>query len=145
MRDRSRLSPRITTDGERVRIRNGAHAAGVHRKWLPCDQKLVEAWIRGRFLYTGETWKEFYERVVACRSRMGDPQMHENILVVTSATAIGIGTGLSLEISDGRVMQLAGAPYNASYTILRLREKQLRLFTFNAAPHLSAPGLLTHR
>jgi hypothetical protein len=44
-----------------------------------------------------------------------------------------------------RIMRLAGAVYNASYTILRLRKEQLRLFTFNAAPHLAAPGLCTHR
>jgi broad specificity phosphatase PhoE len=130
---------------EQVRTSNGAQAKAVHRKWLPCDTKLVEAWIRGRFPYTGESWKRFYERVVACRSRIGDPHARENILVVTSATPIAIWTGLSLEISDDRVMRLAGALYNASYTILRLRNEQLRLFTFNAACHLSASGILTHR
>jgi broad specificity phosphatase PhoE len=130
---------------EQVRISNGEHATRVHRKWLPCDTKLVEAWIRGRFPYGGETWREFYERVVACRSRIGDPQIRENILVVTSATPIAIWTGLSLDICDERIMQLAGALHNTSYTILRLRQEHLRLFTFNAAPHLSPPGLLTHR
>jgi hypothetical protein len=70
---------------------------------------------------------------------------NENILVVTSATPVAICTGLSLEISDARVMRLAGAVYNASYTILRLRNEQLRLFTFNAVPHLAADGLCTHR
>jgi hypothetical protein len=69
----------------------------------------------------------------------------ENILVVTSATPIGICTGLSLDIADGRVMRLAGAVYNASYTVLRLRAGELRLFTFNAVPHLGAPGMRTHR
>jgi hypothetical protein len=39
-----------------------------------------------------------------------------------------------MEISDERIMRLAGAVYNASYTILRLRKEQLRLFTFNAVP-----------
>jgi hypothetical protein len=48
-------------------------------------------------------------------------------------------------LSDERIMRLAGAVYNASYTILRLRKEQLRLFTFNAVPHLAAPGLCTHR
>jgi hypothetical protein len=69
----------------------------------------------------------------------------KNILVVTSATPLAIWTGLSLEISDERIMRLAGAVYNASYTILRLRKEQLRLFTFNAVPHLAVPGLCTHR
>jgi broad specificity phosphatase PhoE len=130
---------------EHARISNGAHTARVHRKWLPCDTKIVEAWIRGRFPYSGETWKQFCERVLSCRSRIDHRQSRENILVVTSATPIAIWTGVSLEISDEQVMRLAGALYNASYTILRLRREELRLFTFNAASHLSGAGVRTHR
>jgi len=77
--------------------------------------------------------------------KIGDGRLRENILVFTSATPVAIWTGLSLEIFDERVMRLAGALNNTSYTILRLREAQLRLFTFNAVPHLTAPGLRTHR
>ena len=130
---------------EQVRVSEGAHMARVHRKWLPCDTKIVEAWIRGRFPYSGETWKQFSERVLSCRSRIDHGQARENILVVTSATPIAIWTGVSLQISDELVMRLAGVLYNASYTILRLRQEELRLFTFNAASHLSAAGVRTHR
>ena len=140
---------------EQVRVSQGAHGARIHRKWMPCDTKVVEAWLAGRYAYGGETWDQFRERVAACRLKMLDTrendarQEHdarqENILVVTSATPLAIWTGLSLEISDERIMRLAGAVYNASYTILRLRKEQLRLFTFNAVPHLAAPGLCTHR
>lgn len=130
---------------EQVRISNGAHTARVHRKWLPCDTKIVEAWIRGRFPYNGENWKQFCERVLACRSRINHSQARENIFVVTSATPIAIWTGLSLDISDERVMRLAGALYNASYTVLRLRCEELRLFMFNAVSHLTSTGVRTHR
>ena len=129
---------------EQVRVSQGAHGARIHRKWMPCDTKVVEAWLCGRYPYGGETWDQFRERVAACRLKMLDARQ-ENILVVTSATPLAIWTGLSLEISDERIMRLAGAVYNASYTILRLRKEQLRLFTFNAVPHLAAPGLCTHR
>jgi broad specificity phosphatase PhoE len=129
---------------EQVRVSQGAHGARIHRRWMPCDTKVVEAWLAGRYAYGGETWDQFRERVAACRLKMLDAR-NQNILVVTSATPVAICTGLSLEISDGRVMRLAGAVYNASYTILRLRNEQLRLFTFNAVPHLAAPGLCTHR
>jgi broad specificity phosphatase PhoE len=129
---------------EQVRVSQGAHGARIHRRWMPCDTKVVEAWLGGRYAYGGETWDQFRERVAACRLKMLDAR-NENILVVTSATPVAICTGLSLEISDGRVLRLAGAVYNASYTILRLRNEQLRLFTFNAVPHLAAPGLCTHR
>jgi hypothetical protein len=35
--------------------------------------------------------------------------------------------------------------HNASYTMLRLRGQDLRLFSFNAVPHLNTPDLRTHR
>jgi broad specificity phosphatase PhoE len=134
---------------EQVRVSQGAHGARIHRRWMPCDTKVVEAWLAGRYPYGGETWDQFRERVAAGRLKMLERQENdarqENILVVTSATPLAIWTGLSLEISDERIMRLAGAVYNASYTILRLRKQQLRLFTFNAVPHLAAPGLCTHR
>jgi broad specificity phosphatase PhoE len=134
---------------EQVRVSQGEHGARIHRRWMPCDTKVVEAWLTGRYAYGGETWDQFRERVAACRLKMLEGQQNdtrrENILVVTSATPLAIWTGLSLEISDERIMRLAGAVYNASYTILRLRKQQLRLFTFNAVPHLAAPGLCTHR
>ena len=129
---------------EQVRVSGAAHGARIHRKWLPCDTKVVQAWLSGRYPYSGETWDQFRERIAACRLKVREAR-DENILVVTSATPLAIWTGLSLEIFDGRIMRLAGAVYNASYTILRLRKEQLRLFTFNAAPHLAAPGLCTHR
>ena len=139
---------------EQVRASQGEHGARIHRRWMPCDTKVVEAWLAGRYPYGGETWDQFRERVAACRLKMEQQEndarqqndaRQENVLVVTSATPLAIWTGLSLEISDGRIMRLAGAVYNASYTILRLRKQQLRLFTFNAVPHLAAPGLCTHR
>jgi len=130
---------------EQVRINEGVHTARVHRKWLPCDTKIVEAWIRERLPYSGETWKQFCERVLSCRTRIDHGQVRESILVVTSATPIAIWTGVSLQIADERVMRLAGVLYNASYTILRLRHEELRLFTFNAAPHLSGAAVRTHR
>jgi broad specificity phosphatase PhoE len=128
-----------------VRVSQGAHGARIHRKWMPCDTKVVEAWLSGRYPYSGETWDQFRQRVATCRLKIGDAQRRENVLVVTSATPVAIWSGLSLEISDELVMRFAGAVYNASYTIMRLRGGQLRLFTFNAVPHLAAPGLFTHR
>jgi broad specificity phosphatase PhoE len=81
---------------EQVRISGAAHAARIHRKWLPCDTKVVEAWFSGRYPYSGETWDQFRERIAACRFKMPDAKMldarQENILVVTSATPLAIWT-----------------------------------------------------
>ena len=123
----------------------GVHEAQVHRRWRPCDTKMVEAWIAGRFPYGGETWNEFRERVAAWRLKLSHAAGQANILVFTSATPTGILTGLALDAPDERVRQLAGVLLNASYTVLRQRGEHLQLFQFNAVPHLAAPELRTHR
>jgi len=119
--------------------------ASVNRRWLPCDLKIVQAWMRGQHPYDGETWPVFRERVIACQSKFQPAERDENIVVFTSATPIGIWTALSMEIHDERAMRLAGALHNTSYTVLRLHEDDLRLHSFNAIPHLSEPELRTYR
>jgi broad specificity phosphatase PhoE len=130
---------------QQVKQSAGVHEAQVHRRWRPCDTKIVEAWIANRFPYSGETWKQFYERVAACRLQLSALPREANILAFTSATPTGILTGLALDVTDGRVRQLAGVLYNASYTLLRQRGEHSQLFQFNAVPHLTAPELRTHR
>jgi broad specificity phosphatase PhoE len=130
---------------EQVRTNPDGQNAKIHRKWQPCDTKVVDAWLSGRYPYSGETWDQFRERVGDCRLKMRDAQRHENIVVFTSGMPVATWTGLSLEIFDERVMRLAGVLYNTSYTVLRLRESQLRLLTFNAIPHLTTLGLRTQR
>jgi len=130
---------------EEVKASNGAHDAEVHRRWRPCDTKVLEAWIGGRYPYKGETWEQFRERVAAIRAKLGEAQRDANIVVFTSATPTAIWTGLALGIDDERVRSLAAVLRNSSYTTLRLRGGELRLFTFNEAPHLFSPELRTHR
>jgi broad specificity phosphatase PhoE len=119
--------------------------ASVNRRWLPCDVKVVEAWTRGQHAYDGETWQAFRERVAACRLKLEPMGRDANIVVFTSATPIGIWTALSMEIHDERALRLAGVLHNASCTVMRLADGQLRLHSFNAIPHLCEPGLRTYR
>lgn len=119
--------------------------ASVNRRWLPCDVKVVEAWIRGRHAYDGESWQAFRERVTGCRLKLEPAGSDANIVVFTSATPIGIWTALAMEIHDDRALRLAGVLHNASCTVLRLRDGELRLHSFNAIPHLCEPGLRTYR
>lgn len=130
---------------EQLRTSEGERRARIHRRWLPCDTKVVDAWIRGCYQYNGETWAQFRERVMACRLKMADVPRRENIIVFTSAAPIAIWIGASLDVIDDRVMRLAGAQYNASYTMLRFCEGQLRSLMFNAIPHLDASELCTRR
>lgn len=128
---------------EQARRQAGAQDALVHRQWLPCDSRLVETWIAGRFPFAGESWEDFVRRVVGCRERLGDAG--GNVIVFTSAVPVAIWAGLSLDVCDQRVMRLAGALYNASCTIVSMKEGQVRLLAFNAIPHLRLPELRTLR
>lgn len=119
--------------------------ASVNRRWLPCDVKVVQAWIRGQHAYEGETWRAFRERVIACRSKLEPTERDGNIVVFTSATPIGVWTALAMEIHDERAMRLAGVLHNASCTVMRLYDGELRLHSFNTIPHLSEPELRTYR
>lgn len=119
--------------------------ASVNRRWLPCDVKVVQAWIRGQHVYDGESWHAFRERVLGCRLKL-EPLDHDgNIVVFTSATPIGIWTALAMEIHDERAMRLAGVLHNTSCTVVQFRDDELRLHSFNAIPHLTEPGLRTYR
>lgn len=121
------------------------HGDSVHRRWLPCDTAVVNAWIAGTHRYGGETWEEFQQRVLSCRARTHFTDRQNNVAVFTSATPIAIWAGLALDIQDARVMKLAGVLNNASFSMLRLRNDDLRLFNFNATPHLASPELRTFR
>jgi hypothetical protein len=65
--------------------------------------------------------------------------------VFTSATPIGVCSAATLELQDARAMWLAGVLMNASFTTLRVRGNEVRLFSLNNAPHLSEALLRTFR
>jgi broad specificity phosphatase PhoE len=130
---------------DELRSRRGGDSASVHRRWLPCDSTIVNAWISARHRYSGESWSSFCSRVGSCRERMNGSDPRGKIIVFTSAAPIAIWAGMALDITDARVLRLAGVLHNASFTIMRQRGHDLRLFSFNAIPHLTAPELRTHR
>ena len=123
----------------------GVSEAKVHRHWRPCDTKMVDAWISGTLVYSGETWKQFQERIRTCLQKIERLPPRANVLVSTSATPTGVLTGLALGLIDTRVRQLAGVLFNSSYTTLRFRDGHWQLFQFNAVPHLTTPELRTFR
>jgi broad specificity phosphatase PhoE len=127
-----------------IRATRGRAEADVHRRWSACDIQVVDAWIRGRYDYDGESWRQFLERVSGCRSTLNG-QGAGDIAIFTSATPTAIWAGLAMDIADERIMRLAAVLYNTSITTLRRRGDQLRLFSFNGVPHLPSAAMRTHR
>jgi broad specificity phosphatase PhoE len=123
----------------------GAHDSPIHRRWNDCDRAVVRAWVEGRYNYSGESWHVFVARIHAALGRVIEAGHKGNTIVFTSATPIGVCAARTLEISDGRAMWLAAVLLNASYSTLRIRENEVRLFSLNASPHLDDAALRTFR
>lgn len=123
----------------------GAHDHAVHRKWNDCDKKLVRAWVESRHPYSGETWPWFVARIQAAFRRVLEKIGEGNAIVFTSATPIGVCAARTLDLDDGRAMWLAAVLMNASFSTMRIRGSEVRLFSLNNGPHLETAELRTFR
>ena len=116
-------------------------AAAVHRQWRKCDVLAVRAWVTGEVEFPGESFQAFSRRV---RGAFEALNKEEHVAVVTSATPIAVCAALALDLGPLRVMQLAAAQHNTSYSEMTMRGEEPRLLSFNNTPHLS-PELKTLR
>ncbi len=130
---------------EALALSRGAHEAPVHRRWNDCDRKIVWAWVESRFDYSGESWPVFVARIHTALERVKAGGHEGNVMVFTSATPIGVCAAATLDLQDGRAMSLAAVLLNGSFTTLRVRQNEVRLFSLNNAPHLDDESLRTFR
>jgi broad specificity phosphatase PhoE len=105
-----------------------------------CDQAVIRAWIDNRYPdYEGEAWSSFRSRIEACAIDIASTNdSQQAIAIFTSATPIAITAGAALGLNDEKLLSLLGVIYNTSVSVMRARNGGLRLFTFNATPHLGA-------
>ena len=131
---------------EMVREMENEHA-GVHRLHNYCDIAVVRAWVTKTHAYDGESWEDFRARIERALEKLRDHGgPGRKVAVFTSATPVGISVGKTLGLDETQVWRLAGVTYNSSMTSLRLGEDgELRLFSFNAVPHLEDPEMWSFR
>jgi broad specificity phosphatase PhoE len=105
-----------------------------------CDQAVIRAWMEQRYPdYEGESWASFRSRIHSCGASISSNHESEKaVAIFTSATPIAITVGAALGLSDERLLSILGVIYNTSFSIMRARNGELRLFTFNATSHLKA-------
>jgi len=102
-----------------------------------CDAAVVRAWMAARYDdYKGESWLAFRERIHASAARLTGNGSNSAIAVFTSATPVAILAAAALGLTDEKLLNILGVIYNSGITVLRSREDELRLFTFNSTPHL---------
>ena len=103
-----------------------------------CDQAVIRAWMENRYSdYDGEAWSSFRARIEASTAHLCSNRHEKAIAIFTSATPIAIIAGASLALDDDKLLSILGVIYNTSVSVMRARSGELRLFTFNATPHLN--------
>jgi broad specificity phosphatase PhoE len=104
-----------------------------------CDQAVIRAWIDNRYPdYEGESWAAFRARIDACAGDLcANHQSDKAIAVFTSATPIAITAGAALGLTDAKLLSILGVIYNTSVSVVRVWNGDLRMFSFNATPHLN--------
>jgi len=103
------------------------------------DQAVIRAWMGDRYPdYEGEAWSSFRTRIQACANDLSSNHHPKAIAIFTSATPIAIITGAALGLTDERLLHILGVIYNTSVSVMKPRNGELRLFTFNSTPHLDS-------
>ena len=104
-----------------------------------CDAAIIRAWMADRYDdYKGEAWSAFRARIQERAGRLSSNNSDKAIAVFTSATPVAILTAAALGLNDEKLLSILGVIYNSGLTVLRTREDDLRLFTFNSTSHLAA-------
>jgi broad specificity phosphatase PhoE len=134
----SEADPKFRSDYEELRRQARDAASPIHRTWSTCDTAVVRAWTEGRHACRGESWEDFRGRVGRAMEAVAGHASGESVAVFTSATPIAISIGAAVGAANGRVMRLAGVMYNSAVSTVRLRDRDLTLYTFNSTAHLSA-------
>jgi broad specificity phosphatase PhoE len=140
----SDADPQFGADYAEMRRQARDETSPVHRTWSPCDTAVVRAWTQGRYRCSGESWLDFQGRVMRNLDRLAAHGSGESVAIFTSATPIAVWIGMALGVENGRIMRLAGVIYNSAVSTVRLRERDLTLFSFNNVGHLG-PELRTFR
>jgi broad specificity phosphatase PhoE len=104
-----------------------------------CDRAVIRAWMDNRYPdYDGELWSTFRARINECSTDIcSNHHTEKAIAIFTSATPIAIIAGATLGLTDEKLLSILGVIYNTSLSVMRVRNGDLRLFTFNATPHLT--------
>ena len=105
-----------------------------------CDQAVIRAWMENRYPdQEDESWPSFRTRISACSEGLSSNHNSEKaIAIFTSATPIAIVASMALGLTDEKLLSILGVIYNTSVSAFRARNGELRLFSFNATPHLDA-------
>jgi broad specificity phosphatase PhoE len=108
---------------------------------------VVGRWASGELPLEGiEPWSDFVVRVRrALRAFTGNGTRGRRIAIFTSGGPTAVAVQHALDLSTPATLKAAWMVRNSSYSEFLFSGERFTLSSYNATPHLTDPGFLTHR
>jgi broad specificity phosphatase PhoE len=126
-----------------LEIKSGS--AKAKRDFFKVFQKVTQNWVRGDLDISGfEAWQEFRARVAkAVQKTTRVSGRNRNVVAFTSGGPVAAATGLALDLSDEKTLELSWSIRNSSCTEFLFSGERFSLTIFNNASHLTNRKLWT--
>ena len=108
-------------------------------------QDTMVLWVSGELTVPGvETWREFRSRARRGLEKMVEGTAHGlRILAFTSTGPVAAAVDRAFDLDDERMLEVSWQLRNTAVSEFIFSNPRFSLSTFNALPHLIAPGLIT--
>lgn len=121
--------------------------AGNKKSFQRMFARVMDLWVSGALDIEGlESWRDFVVRVNLGLSRVMEEQgAGRTAAVFTSGGPISAAVQRALSTPDKITLDLGWSIINSSVSEFKWSGDRFSLVSFNTAPHLSDPGLISHR
>lgn len=110
-------------------------------------REVSQRWLEGEVSAPDiPSWQDFCLRVEGALWRLRNGAgKSERVAVFTSGGPTAVTARMALQLSHAATLALTWSPRNASVSEFLFTQDRFSLSTFNTAPHLTEPALLTYR
>ncbi len=126
---------------ERAYVERTGHAMPTTQAGVAAHfTRVMRAWERDQIPEAVESFQAFQSRVLAAVKDFG--QAGKRVLVISSGGPLGIVLRYVLKLQAQAMTDAILSTHNASYSRFLVDPERVRLFQFNATPHLERPDRL---
>ena len=121
--------------------------AAKHRTFQRLFEVVIGKWAAEELLVPGvESWADFTVRVQRGLDRLASGNGRgQNVAVFSSGGPVGVTVGRALGLTIENTLRAAWMARNGSYSEFLFSGERFTMSSFNEAPHLDDPALITYR
>jgi len=117
-----------------------------HRTFQQMFEIVIGKWAAGEIIVEGvETWADFVARVYRGLAMLASGGPGQQVAVFSSGGPVGVTVYCDLTATTENTLQAAWMARNGSVHEFLFSGERFTMSSFNAAPHLDDPALLTYR